>query len=170
MAVEEPAGTNWWNRIRTNTGFEAQEDEPQTLLQQLDEATTLSRMQRIYGFAICLGIGLAFGFLASLFLLLPVKFAILYTVSNIFSIGSTMFLMGPMKQLGKMFDKGRIVATCTYLASLGLTLWAALWLHNIVLTIVFLAVQFCALVWYCLSYIPYARQVATSMGRSVFGE
>lgn len=45
MAVEEPAGTNWWNRIRTNTGFEAQEDEPQTLLQQLDEATTLSRMQ-----------------------------------------------------------------------------------------------------------------------------
>ena len=127
---------------------------------------------------------------ASLFLLLPVKFAILYTVSNIFSIGryasapfqlqtrsinhicyaisapdsllswrnvqpsgvvlalvgllllfmpshyffhlslaarSTMFLMGPMKQLGKMFDKGRIVATCAYLASLGLTLWAALW-------------------------------------------
>ncbi len=38
-----------------------------------------------------------------------------------------MFLMGPMKQLGSMFDKGRIVATCTYLASLGLTLWAALW-------------------------------------------
>ena len=38
-----------------------------------------------------------------------------------------MFLMGPMKQLGTMFDKGRIVATCAYLASLGLTLFAALW-------------------------------------------
>ena len=41
-----------------------------------------------------------------------------------------MFLMGPMKQLGKMFDKGRIVATCAYLASLGLTLWAALWVRE----------------------------------------
>ena len=45
MAVEEPAGANWWNRLRTQTGFESQEEEPQTLLQQLDEATTLSRMQ-----------------------------------------------------------------------------------------------------------------------------
>ena len=93
MAVEEPAGANWWNRLRTQTGFESQEEEPQTLLQQIDEATTLSRMQarkedldlsqnfscqtlsntssrlcslqRIYGFAVCLGIGLAFGFLVS---------------------------------------------------------------------------------------------------------
>ena len=37
-----------------------------------------------------------------------------------------MFLMGPLKQLSKMFDKGRIVATCLYLASLGLTLFSAL--------------------------------------------
>ena len=39
---------------------------------------------------------------------------------------STMFLMGPLKQLSKMFDKGRIVATCLYIASLGLTLFSAL--------------------------------------------
>jgi len=37
-----------------------------------------------------------------------------------------MFLMGPLKQLSKMFDKGRIVATCIYIASLALTLFAAL--------------------------------------------
>ena len=39
---------------------------------------------------------------------------------------STMFLMGPMKQLSKMFDKGRIVASCIYIASLALTLFSAL--------------------------------------------
>ena len=34
--------------------------------------------------------------------------------------------MGPIKQLKKMFDKGRIVATTTYLVAMCLTLWAAL--------------------------------------------
>ena len=42
---------------------------------------------------------------------------------------STMFLMGPLKQLAKMFEKGRIVATAIYLSALGLTLWAALKVH-----------------------------------------
>ena len=37
-----------------------------------------------------------------------------------------MFLMGPLKQLSKMFEKGRIFATIIYLAALVLTLWAAL--------------------------------------------
>lgn len=34
--------------------------------------------------------------------------------------------MGPMKQLAKMFEKGRIIATVIYIVALGLTLWAAL--------------------------------------------
>ena len=39
---------------------------------------------------------------------------------------STMFLMGPMKQLARMCDKGRTVATCIYFGSMVLTLVAAL--------------------------------------------
>ena len=71
-----------------------------------------------------------------------------------------------------MFDKGRIVATCIYLVSIGLTLWAALhvrpmtlqlmWyptismhfptilllqMHNIILTLLFLIIQLAALLW-----------------------
>lgn len=38
---------------------------------------------------------------------------------------STMFLMGPMAQLKRMFDKGRWVATAVYLASMLSTLLAA---------------------------------------------
>lgn len=37
-----------------------------------------------------------------------------------------MFLMGPLKQLSRMFDKGRIIATSIYIVSMLLTLWAAL--------------------------------------------
>ena len=37
-----------------------------------------------------------------------------------------MFLMGPIKQVQKMFEKGRIFATIIYVAAMGATLWAAL--------------------------------------------
>ena len=38
---------------------------------------------------------------------------------------STMFLMGPLAQLKKMFEKGRIIATSIYIGALFLTLWMA---------------------------------------------
>ncbi len=39
---------------------------------------------------------------------------------------STMFLMGPLAQFKKMFEKGRIIATCLYFGAMFLTLWMAL--------------------------------------------
>ena len=39
---------------------------------------------------------------------------------------STMFLMGPLRQLSKMFEKGRIVATLVYLVFMVLTLLCAI--------------------------------------------
>ena len=138
----------------------------------------------MYGFAICLGLGLLFGFLvrferkreqlcrigsrilivcqdsqpvaamqSSVFFLMPVKFAILYTLANLLFIArwasssnivyfictvsfstqltsqvlcSTMFLMGPLAQAKKMFEKGRIIATCLYFGAMFLTLWMAI--------------------------------------------
>jgi hypothetical protein len=37
-----------------------------------------------------------------------------------------MFLMGPVTQLKKMFEKGRIIATLVYVAAMFLTLFAAI--------------------------------------------
>ena len=37
-----------------------------------------------------------------------------------------MFLMGPLRQLSKMFEKGRIVATLVYLVFMALTLVSAI--------------------------------------------
>ncbi|NWY37107.1 SFT2B protein, partial [Sylvia atricapilla] len=44
-----------------------------------------------------------------------VLFAVFYTLGNIASIGSTMFLMGPMKQLKRMFEPTRLIATIVML-------------------------------------------------------
>ena len=37
-----------------------------------------------------------------------------------------MFLMGPLAQFKKMFEKGRIIATSLYFGAMFLTLWMAI--------------------------------------------
>jgi len=51
--------------VKQNVGLNSPEEEPQsnTLLQHLDEASTLSRTQRVYGFATCIGLAMVFGLL-----------------------------------------------------------------------------------------------------------
>lgn len=40
-----------------------------------------------------------------------------------------MFLMGPIKQLKSMFDKGRLVATLVYLTAMAMTLMSAIYVR-----------------------------------------
>merc|ERR1719318_1513856 len=84
-------------------------------------------------------------------------FAVLYTIGNMMAIGSTLFLMGPMKQLSNMFAKTRVIATVVMLSALFLTLCSAFWWRKNVLALMFVIIQFCAMTWYSISYIPYAR-------------
>lgn len=126
--------------------------------------------QRLIGFATCLSIGILFGALGSLFVLVsPRKFAALYTLSNLLSLGATCFLVGPAKQARSMCKPTRAPAAVVYLASLVLTLVAALKWRSLVLTVAALAVQVCALAWYALSFIPYARTVASAAVGRCFG-
>merc|ERR1719300_1644084 len=71
-------------------------------------------------------------------------FAFFYTVGNITAVGSTLFLMGPMKQLSNMFAKTRAVATIVMLAALVLTLCSAFWWKKGVLALMFVVIQFLA--------------------------
>eukprot|EP00898_Chlorokybus_atmophyticus_P006415 jgi/Chlat1/6775/Chrsp50S06451 len=102
---------------------------------ELGDSIKMTRMQRLYGFAICVGLGLIcmlLAFLAVMGLKLT-KFAVFYTAGNMLSLGSTAFL-----------------------------------LRNVILVLLFLILQFAALAWYCLSYIPFARQVVSNLiGRFV---
>ena len=66
-----------------------------------------------------------------------------------------MLLMGPVKQLKKMFESMRLLATVMLLCFV-VTLCAALRWHKKGLA-VFCILQFLSMTWYSLSYIPYAR-------------
>ncbi|GBG73987.1 hypothetical protein CBR_g17698 [Chara braunii] len=152
-------------KLKSILGIEEAQEE-QTMQDELNEMCNLTYEQRMYGFGICLGLGILCAFLSSLLLFSPTRFAIVYTFANILCLGSTGFLIGPLRQVKMMFDKSRAVATIIYLGAMVLTLVAALRLKIVLLTIIFIIIQMCAFVWYCLSYIPFARRMVQSCFQS----
>jgi hypothetical protein len=58
-----------------------------------------------------------------------------------------------------MFKPVRLWSVIAFFVFLGLTLFAALYLGNGGLVILFAILQYCSLLWYNLSFIPGARQV-----------
>ncbi|GAQ87770.1 Membrane protein involved in ER to Golgi transport [Klebsormidium nitens] len=152
-------------RLKLMLGYDAEPEpdpEDEGILAELNQYCTLTRKQRLYGFAGCMSLGLLCSLLSSLVWLNPVKFAITYTFGNLLSLGSTTFLVGPMRQLKMMFDPVRAVATIVYVVAIVLTLFCALYLHDILLTMICIVVEFCAVIWYSLSYIPFARRMVAS--------
>ncbi|KAF5914876.1 hypothetical protein HPG69_010942 [Diceros bicornis minor] len=82
------------------------------------DASSLSFNTRLKWFAICFVCGIFFSILGTGLLWVPggIKlFAVFYTLGNIAALASTCFLMGPMKQLKKMFETTRLLATVVML-------------------------------------------------------
>lgn len=71
---------------------------------------------------------------------------------------SSFFLMGPKRQIKNMLDPKRATVSIIFVSSMAMTLVSALVIKSNIMVICFTAVQFCSLVWYVLSYIPYGRQ------------
>lgn len=65
--------------------------------------------------------------------------------------------MGPLKQLQKMFERGRLLASLMYLLSIVFTMIAGLSLASPPLALIFLIGQYIAMAWYSITYIPFAR-------------
>lgn len=120
---------------------------------------TLSFKQRIIGFVICLGIGMFISVMSFIVLFQQdyTTFGILNTVANIITVLSSLFLAGPLKQLKKMFEETRWIATGIFLLSMILTFVVALVLKIAWLTLICVFIQYLAMTWYGLSYIPFAR-------------
>jgi len=78
-------------------------------------------------------------------------------------------LSGPATQMSKMFRPVRRTATICYLGSLGLTLLVALWGHWIPLQglvlLILMGLQYAAIAYYTLTYIPYGREAVSSFAR-----
>lgn len=140
--------------------FRAFEEEEPDCWRQMTRALglpSLSLKQRLYGFGICWFVGFVCAALGSALIFNLNLFAVMYTFANIFNLIGTFFLVGPVKQAREMFDPTRLIAAIVYLSSMGLTLFAALYLRNWVLAICMVAVQSCALIWYLASFVPFAR-------------
>ncbi|KAJ0972924.1 hypothetical protein J5N97_020883 [Dioscorea zingiberensis] len=156
-------------RAKMLVGMEVDEEAGQeetsssSFFDDFNRQCTLSTQQRLYGFAICLVAGLACTLLSMLVFFNPIKFGITFTFGNMLALGSTAFLIGPKRQIDMMLDPVRIYATAIYFASIIIALLCALYVHNKLLTLLAIILEFGALVWYSLSYIPFARSMVTKI-------
>eukprot|EP01100_Stratorugosa_tubuloviscum_P000937 TRINITY_DN1206_c0_g1_i1.p1 TRINITY_DN1206_c0_g1~~TRINITY_DN1206_c0_g1_i1.p1 ORF type:complete len:198 (+),score=44.03 TRINITY_DN1206_c0_g1_i1:123-716(+) len=148
--------------------FDSEPPKQPTLLEQFDEQTTLSFKNRLIGCGICIGVGLLFSILATIFFLSPTTFGILYTFSSIFYLGSTFFLVGPKRQAKNMCVPNRAIASFLFVASMAMTLYSAIGLESVVLVLLFVVLQLAALIWYTASYIPYTQDLMISCCKGIF--
>ncbi|KZO99328.1 SFT2-domain-containing protein [Calocera viscosa TUFC12733] len=149
-------GKGWFNLEAAQDQLQL-EPEPDPAFEFLQ----LTRIQRFYCFGACMAIGFVLSLLGSILLILGQTwtFALLYTVGIVVTLVGTGFLIGFFRQLKMMFAMVRIVATIIFLASIVLVFIAAFVIGSQVMAIILVIVEYLAYTWYCLSYIPYARQL-----------
>ena len=82
------------------------------------------------------------------------KFALMFSLGSLFTMGSFSFLWGPCNHLQHLFSKDRLPFTSVYLGTLTATLYFALGLQSYMLTSVAAVGQVIALLWFVISYIP----------------
>ena len=87
------------------------------------------------------------------------KYSVLSTLGNVMSLFSTIFLMGPMRQCKLMFDPIRRSVTLAYLGAMVLTVLVAVSFRSATLCAMCGMLQYAALFWYSLSYVPYGREI-----------
>ena len=135
---------------------------------------SLSLKQRLIGFVVCFGLGSLFQFMSmgsilGVLLGRPNKFAFLYTCGNLISIFGTFFLIGPARQFKNMVNPYRRRATSIFLSSIVLTFISLYIIQSKLLTILFVIIQFCAYIWYIMTYIPYGEQCLNAITSRLFG-
>ncbi|GAB5359862.1 hypothetical protein AAMO2058_000578500 [Amorphochlora amoebiformis] len=159
-----------------------EKEEEKSFMKEFEEALpSLTYQQRLTGFAICFGLGWVTSFLSAAFLpriTTPTgaaMFALFYTLGNLISIFSSCFLWGPCAQFKAMVECHRLFATSMYFAAMFMTLFCAFYQQEgytsdarlgAVLVCMFL--QFLAMCWYTISFIPFARAIIKRMVAACF--
>jgi Got1/Sft2-like family len=133
----------------------------------------LSLRDRIIGWLTCYLAGLvisilSFGSFAQLVIGHPLKFALLYSLGNITSLLSTLFLVGPQSQWERMKSPSRRAATLIYLSSLTATLLLCVEApEQTLLVVAAVLCQWLSLLWYSLSFIPFGQSLARRAAYSI---
>lgn len=159
-------------RVRGAVGLTPQEQSFRTVVAD-GVCPSLTFQQRLYGFAICfvLGCVVSLSSMMSYHQLLhgnPTPFAIKYSVGNALALGSSAFLVGPKRQLRNMSHPTRWVCALVYVGAIvGTVVFALVPPHSLPIVTACIVVQFLAMFWYCLSYIPYGRRMLMACCRSM---
>ena len=148
--------------MRSGLGMEKEKLPEGRCARLVYHCTSLSYKQRLLGCTICFALGTllslsALNSLPGLLLGNPAPFAFKYTLGNLLSLGSSSFLVGPEKQCRDMFTPERRIASLTYLTTLVGTMISVFVLRWQIISFLMIIIQFCALTWYMLSYVPYGQ-------------
>ena len=156
---------NVFEPVREKEWYEELED------QVCGVCPSMTYSQRLMGCGACMVMGLILsaGSTMRIVKLLkgdPIPFAVMYTFGNILAVSSSCFLYGPRAQAKQMFADTRFVTTLVYFTCMGATLYLAFHGADVkfrgMLLMITIFVQFLALCWYTLSFVPFARQFITS--------
>ncbi|TRY58425.1 hypothetical protein DNTS_002052 [Danionella cerebrum] len=94
------------DKLRAVLGGQDGNNDNRNILQAANEASTLGWGTRVKGFVGCMVVGIIFSILGVCCIFIPkigiILFIVFYTLGNICSLVSTMFLMGPVKQLKRI--------------------------------------------------------------------
>ena len=117
-----------------------------------------------------------------------VPFVLFSTIGNIISLCGSCFLSGPQNQLSKMWHHTRRCATELYVGLLVVTVIVMLVFEFLlkekgeqtgrnqyalkqgILLVLLILCQYVAVAWYCLSYIPLARRLATIFLSGIYSD
>ena len=149
------------NLVGSALGPEAQQAVDGVTDEIRSHCPALTYKQRLYGALSCIGIGFLMSVGATLALLGGKDhlsdYAVLYTLGNVCSICGSGFVVGPCRQAKLMFKPVRRVACMIYLSTMIATVFVAIYYADILLIFSLLIIQYCALIWYGASFIPFGR-------------
>lgn len=145
----------------------------QGLRESLGVMFELTYPQRLVAFAASLLMGLVFLVIALssasvMVVVAPKKFVFFFTVGNLFSLLSTTFLVGFSAQFRAMFSAHRFQAAAMYFVAVFLTFYFALIQRSSILCLFSAFFQIACLLWYCLSFIPFARSVIRAISSGTY--
>ena len=139
-------------------------DEEDGLLDDIgDEFDQLTLHQRALGAVGCYVLSGLFAFAATVMLFTGVHhvrfYALFYSLSNVATFCSLVFIMGQNRLQKRMLSSKRSVTGRAWMGSLALTIIVAFfWSSHWFVVIVLLLVQFGSMIWYSASYIPFGRK------------
>lgn len=102
------------------------------------------------------------------FVSVPTDFVWVYAFANVFVLCSCVFVLGPVHQLRVLaHNKGKAITVVVYLSAMMAALVVALRAGMNGATVLCVAVQICAAVWYLGPYIPYVSSCISKTANGV---